>query len=326
MALSFLYLMTLRLVGILLGRLQSEHAKDVEIAVLRHQLDVLRRQVKRPAFHPADRALLALLSSALPRKRWSIFLVTPDTILQWHRRLVTRKWTQPRRRGGRPTLAEHIVALILRLARENPRWGYRRIQGELKKLGIQVSATTIRTVLLQNGLRPAPRRASVTWRAFLRAQATAIVATDFFTVETVRLKTLYVLFFIELHMRRVRLAGVTDHPGGPWVVQRARELSMMTERPEDATVPRFLVRDHDTKFTRAFDDIFTSDGTQIIKTPSRPCPQPRPSSSSRRPRQPLSGAVPDAVVLPAPMPAPPPNQPNNPKLSALLRHERRGEP
>jgi len=267
MALSFLYLMTLRLVGILLGRLQSEHAKDVEIAVLRHQLDVLRRQVKRPAFHPADRALLALLSSALPRKRWSIFLVTPDTILQWHRRLVTRKWTQPRRRGGRPTLAEHIVALILRLARENPRWGDRRIQGELKKLGIQVSATTIRTVLLQNGLRPAPRRASVTWRAFLRAQATAIVATDFFTVETVRLKTLYVLFFIELHTRRVRLAGVTDHPSGPWVVQRARELSMMTERSEDATVPRFLVRDHDTKFTRAFDDVFTSDGTQIIKTP-----------------------------------------------------------
>ena len=214
MALSFLYLMTRRLVGMLLGKLRSEHAKDIEIAVLRHQLDVLRRQVKRPEFRSADRALLAMLSSALPRWRWSSFLVTPDTILRWHRRLVTRKWTQAQPRGGRPPLADDVVALILRLARENPRWGYRRIQGELKKLGMSVSATTIRTVLLRNGLRPAPRRASVTWRAFLRAQASAIVATDFFTVETVRLKTRDILFCIELHTRRVRLAGATDHPNG----------------------------------------------------------------------------------------------------------------
>jgi putative transposase len=158
MALS--YLMARWLVGMLLGRLRSEHAKDVEIAVLRHQLRVLRRQVKRPEFHPADRALLAVLSSALPRRRWSILLVTPDTILRWHRRLVTRKWTQPHSRGGRPPLDDQLVALILRLARENSRWGYQRIQGELKKLGIGVSATTIRAVLLGNGLRPAPRRAS----------------------------------------------------------------------------------------------------------------------------------------------------------------------
>jgi putative transposase len=130
MALSFLYLMARWLVGILLGRFQSEHAKDVEIAVLRHQLDVLRRQVKRPEFQPADRALLALLSRALPRRNWSIFLVTPATILRWHRRLVTRKWTRPGRRGGRPPLADHLVRLILRLARENPRWAYRRIQSE----------------------------------------------------------------------------------------------------------------------------------------------------------------------------------------------------
>jgi len=136
--------------------------------------------------------------------------------MRWHRRLVTRKWTHPHRRGGRPPLADQVVALILQLARENPRWGYRRIKGELKKLGIRVSATTIRTVLLGNGLRPAPRRASVTWRAFLRAQASGIIATDFFTVETVRLKTLYVLFLIELHTRQVRLAGVTDHPNRPW--------------------------------------------------------------------------------------------------------------
>ncbi len=173
MALSFLYLMARRLVGMLLGRLQSEHAKDVEIAVLRHQLKVLRRQVKRPEFQPADRAVLAVLSRALPRRRWTIFLVTPDTIMRWHRRLVTRKWTQPDRRGGRPALADHLVALILRLARENPRWGYQRIQGELKKLGIRVSATTIRTMLLGSGLRPAPRRASVTWRAFLERRPPA---------------------------------------------------------------------------------------------------------------------------------------------------------
>ena len=267
MALSFLYLMARWLVGILLGRLRSEHTKDVEIAVLRHQLEVLRRQVKRPEFRPADRALLAVLSRALPRGRWSTFLVTPDTIMRWHRRLVTRKWTQPNRRGGRPALDDHLVALILRLARENPRWGYRRIQGELKKLGIRVSATTIRTVLLGNGLRPAPRRASVTWGAFLRAQASGIVATDFFTVETVRLKTLYVLFFIELHTRQVRLAGVTCHPNGPWVVQRAREFSMETEGAEDAAARRFLLRDRDTKFTRVFDDVFAADGAQVITTP-----------------------------------------------------------
>jgi putative transposase len=127
MALSFLYLMARRLVGMLLGCLRSEHSKDVEIAVLRHQLEVLRRQVKRPELRPADRALLAVLSRALPRGRWSTFLVTPDTIMRWHRRLVTRKWTQPCRRGGRPALDDHLVALILRLARENPRWGYRRI-------------------------------------------------------------------------------------------------------------------------------------------------------------------------------------------------------
>ena len=267
MALSFLYLVTCRLLGILLGRFQSEHAKDVEIAVLRHQLEVLRRQVKRPEFQPADRALLAALSQALPRQRWLSFLVTQDTILRWHRRLVTRKWTQPHRRGGRPPLADHLVALILRLARENPRWGYQRIQGELKKLGIQVSATTIRTVLLRNGLGPAPRRASTTWRAFLRAQAASIIATDFFTVETVRLKTLYILFFIELGTRGVRLGGVTDHPSGSWVVQRARELSIEMERPEETTAPRFLVRDRDSKFTRAFDATFAADGVQIIKTP-----------------------------------------------------------
>ena len=269
MALSFVYLMTRRLLGMLLGSLRSEHAKDVEIAVLRHQLEVLRRQVKRPELRPADRAVLAALSGALPRRRWSSFLVTPDTILRWHRRLVTRKWTHASPGGGRPPLADQMVGLILRLAQENPRWGYRRIQGELKKLGIRVAATSIRTVLLRNGLRPAPRRASVTWRAFLRAQASAILAIDFFTVETVRLTTLHVLFAIELHTRRVRLVGVTDHPNGLWIVQRAREFSMNREprTAGETSEPRFLVHDRDSKFTRAFDAVFAADGVQTIKTP-----------------------------------------------------------
>jgi putative transposase len=267
MALTFLYLIARSLLGIRLGRLRSQHAKDVEIAVLRHQISVLRRQTTRPQFRPADRAVLATLSRALPRQLWSVFLVTPDTILRWHRQLVTRKWTQSRRQGGRPALADQVVALILRLARENPRWGYQRIKGELVKLGVTVSATSIRTVLLRNGLGPAPRRASTTWRAFLRAQAAAVVATDFFTVETVYLKTLYVLFFIELGTRRVRLGGVTEHPDGRWVVQRARELSM--GRAKGATAPGFLIRDRDSKFTRAFDDVFAAEGTQTITTPIR---------------------------------------------------------
>jgi len=196
--------MARRLVGMLFGSLRGQHAKDVEIAVLRHQLAVLRRHVKRPEFQPADRAVLAVLSRALPRSRWSSFLVTPSTILQWHRRLAIRKWTQPYRRGGRPPLAEHVLALILRLARENPRWGYRRIQGELLKLGIRVSATTIRTVLLDNGLRPAPRRASVTWRAFLRAQASAIVAADGTQVITTPIQAPNANAYAERWVRTVR--------------------------------------------------------------------------------------------------------------------------
>jgi putative transposase len=269
MALSFLYLMARRLVGMLLGSLRSEHAKDIEIAVLRHQLDVLRRQVKRPAFRPADRALLAVLSSAFPRARWSSFLVTPATILRWHRRLVTRKWTQAQPRSGRPALANDVVGLILRLARENPRWGYRRIQGELKKLGVSMSATTIRSVLLRNGLRPAPRRgvghlASVPAGPSLQHHGDRLLhRRNGAPQDAVR------LFLIELHTRQVRLVGVTDHPNGPWVTQRARELSMSREAETTAgtSAPRFLVRDRDSKFPRAFDDVFACDGIQIITTP-----------------------------------------------------------
>jgi putative transposase len=218
MALSFLYVALRGLVGAACGRCRSENAKDIEIAVLRHQVAILRRQVKRPAFGPSDRAVVALLSRLLPRRSWALFLVTPDTVLRWHRDLVRRKWTHERR-CGRPPLAEDIVALIVRLAEENPRWGYQRIQGEMKKLGIAVSASSVRNVLRRAGLHPAPRRSGPTWRQFLRSQATTMLATDFFTVETIRLRTLYVLFFIEIGTRKVPLVGVADHPNGSWIAQ-----------------------------------------------------------------------------------------------------------
>jgi transposase len=252
------------LVGAAFGRFRSENAKDIEIAVLRHQVAVLRRQVKRPVFRPSDRAVLALLSRLLPRRLWGSFLVTPDTVRRWHRGLVRRKWTQ-QRPCDRPPLAGEVVALIVRLARENPRWGYPRIAGELRKLGIAVSASSVRNVLRRAGLQPAPRRSGRTWRQFLRTQASTTLATDFFTVESIRLRTLYVLFFIEIGARHVHLVGVTEHPNGSWVAQRAREVS--TALAEDSAKAKFLIRDRDTKFTAAFDGVFEADGVTIVQTP-----------------------------------------------------------
>ena len=228
----------------------DEHAKDLEIVVLRHQLQVLRRHVGRPRFRWSDRLFLAAASRHLPRETWRTFLVTPQTVLRWHRELVRRKWSRGTgRRPGRPSLAEATRALILRLARENPRWGYQRIQGELAKLGLRVSATAIRTLLGRHGLGPAPRRGGVSWRVFLRQQAASILACDFFTVETVWLKTLYVLFFIELNSRRVHVSGCTATPDAAWVTQQARNLVL--QRPELDGGRRFLVRDRASKFPRA---------------------------------------------------------------------------
>jgi transposase len=186
-------------------------AKDAEILVLRHQLAVLRRQVARPRFTWSDRAMISLLSGLVPRERWRCFLVKPRTILDWHRSLVRRHWTYPHRRPGRPALT---VELICCLARENPRWGYLRIAGEVKKLGVSVSKTSVASVLHRNGLLPAPRREGPTWSQFLSAQAEAIVATDFFHVDTVLLRRYYVLFVIEVQSRVVHLLRVTAHPNG----------------------------------------------------------------------------------------------------------------
>src|SRR5450759_3560705 len=240
----FVYLLVRRSLDVLSGRFRSRVAKDVEIAVLRHQLEVLRRQVSRLDLGPADRAVLAVLSGLLPRARWSAFVVTPATILRWHRDLVRRRWTYPKL--GRPPIADQAREIVLRLAAENPRWGYLRIVGEARHLGIRVSASTVQRVLRQAGLGPAPRRSGPNWSTFLRTQAHGVLACDFFTVETLWLRRLYVLFFIELGNRRVHLGGITTRPNGAWVTQQARNLTMTS----DLSAPRLLIRDRDTKFTR----------------------------------------------------------------------------
>jgi transposase InsO family protein len=267
MGCSVTFLLVRKLLG-LVGIGPSPDEKDIENAVLRHQLAVLRRQVARPRFSPTDRAVLATLARLLPRDRWATFLVTPATLMRWHRELVRRHWTFPRPERVAPNaLDADVVALVLRLARENPRWGYLRIVGELKKLGVTVSATTVRNVLRRHRLKPAPRRTGPTWSQFLRTQASGTLSCDFFTVDTVTLRRLYVLFFISLERRKVFLAGVTEHPIGSWVTQQARNLAMTLE--DERRAVRFLIRDRDTKFVGPFDEVMTSIGSRVIKTPVR---------------------------------------------------------
>jgi hypothetical protein len=187
---SLLYVLTRRLLELVALRFRSARSKDLEIIVLRHELAVLRRQVVRPGLTDADRVFLAAASRLLSRKRWPSFFVQPETLLRWHRRLVTRRWTYRRRGAGRPPLDPDLVALIVRLARENPRWGYLRIQGELQGLGIRVAATTVRRVLRRAGLDPAGRRFGQSWQTFLQAQAAHLLASDFLTVDPVFLRRL----------------------------------------------------------------------------------------------------------------------------------------
>ncbi len=255
------------LVRRLLGARGRQHAaRDIELLVLRHQVKVLQRQVKRPRINRLDRVLFAAASTRLPRHSWSSFMVRPETLLRWHRELVRRKWTF-RKTGqpGRPPIDHAIRDLVVRLGRENPRWGYQRIRGELRKLGIRISATTVRSILLRHGMNPAPRRAGPTWAEFLRSQAAGIWATDFFTVETIGLKTLYVLFLIELSTRRVHVAGVTANPDSAWVAQQARNLAI----EERLSGVRFLVRDRDVKFPGSFDAVLRVEGVRVIRTPIR---------------------------------------------------------
>jgi transposase InsO family protein len=240
-------------------------ALEVENAVLRHQLAVLGRTVRRPPLRRSDRVLLAAASGLLPRERWSVFLVSPQTLLRWQRELVRKKWSFRRRLPGRPPLDPVVRELVLRLGRENPRWGCVRIQGELRKLGIRVGATTIRSILRGSSVGPAPRRDGPSWSEFLRAQADGMLACDFFTVETVWLRTLYVLFWIEFGSRRVRLAGVTANPDGQWAAQQARNLAV-EERTGNV---RYLIHDRDAKFSGSFDAIFASERVRVIETPVR---------------------------------------------------------
>jgi putative transposase len=265
--LSLVYRLLRCLIGLLAVLVRSDLSKDAELLVLRHENQVLRRQISgRPRWDHADRVWLTALSRLLNRRRWpEVFPVTPATLLRWHRDLVARKWDYTeRRRPGRPSTRASVKALIIRMARENPAWGHRRIQGELARLGHAIAASTVWEILHAAGIDPAPRRAGPTWREFLASQAHAIIACDFLVVETVLLKRLHVLVFIEHGARRLHVAGVTAHPTGGWVVQQARNLTM--DLGDRLSTLRFLIHDRDPVFTTAFGEVFKSEGLRVITT------------------------------------------------------------
>ncbi len=267
MTLRFVYLALLRMLGLLASLARSDLAKDAEILVLRHQVAVLQRRVKAPRLSWADRAILSALARQLPQRHRSQLrlIVSPRTLLRWHAAIVKRRWHYPHRRPGRPPVPHDVRALVVEMARDNPAWGYRRIHGELTGLGYKVAPSTVWKILNDAGIEPVPDRRGQTWRAFLAAQAHTILAADFFHVDTVFLRRLYILFFIEHGTRRVHLAGITTNPTGPWVTQQARNLLMNLD--DQAATLKFLIRDRDAKFTAAFDAVFAAIGVQIVKTP-----------------------------------------------------------
>ena len=266
-------------VDLIVGTRRVEHAKDLEIALLRHQLRLLQRRSRRPPrLSPWEKLTLVVLATRLGRLTTSpratlaraVLLVQPETVLRWHRELVRRKWTYRRERaGGRPPIAAEVEALLLRLARENPRWGYGRLQGALAKLGHTLGRSTIRDVLKRRRVPPAPRpsRGASTWCQFLARHRDGVLACDFFTVEPLFLRTLYALFFIELGTRRVHLAGCTAHPTAAWVTQQARQVRWQLQ--EHGQPMRLLLRDRDAKFPPSFDTVFAAEGVAVIRTPYR---------------------------------------------------------
>jgi putative transposase len=266
-ALKLIYEMFSKLLGWIVLRSRSDTAKEIEILVLRHQLAVLQRRTSRPPMSWTDRAVIAALARLLPVRRRLGLLVTPSTILRWHRLLVARRWTTQPARLGRPAIPVGVRALTIRLATDNPTWGYRRIHGELAGLGYQLGASTVWNILHNAGIDPSTRRAGPSWAEFLRAQAHGIVACDLFHLDTIVLRRLYAFFIIEHATRRVHILGVTAHPTGAWLTQQARNLAM--DLDDAGRRFRFLIRDRDAKFTAAFDAVFTALDVRIIQTPVR---------------------------------------------------------
>ncbi|WP_043729071.1 integrase core domain-containing protein [Kutzneria sp. 744] len=267
MLLSLLYQIVRCLLDVPAVLLRRDLSKDAELLVLRHENAVLHRHIAWARYTPADRLWLAALSRLLPRRRWKeIFSVTPATLLAWHRRLVARKRDySSRRRPGRPPTTAAIKNLVLRMATDNPQWGHRRIQGELVRLGHRIGASTVWEILNAAGIDPARRRSGPTWKQFLSAQAKGIVAVDFVHVDTVFLKRIYALIVVEHGTRRAHLAGITANPTGAWTVQAARNVLMeFGERVDTLT---FVLRDRDSRFTRAFDAVFAAEGIGILASP-----------------------------------------------------------